>query len=160
MPVFEAKMAKIIFRFSLARGLYIFQLDNCNTWFVRMKIGKSFITRTTGCYTQGEAVIKACRMQYEYELKAESKAYLLNKLSFAVVANKVVEKLQQTLEVQIKKSKQRDYLALIVKYHIPFLVKFLSQASMVSILINLTSGVKSKWVKLLRNRQYLTIIPL
>lgn len=85
-----------------------------------MKIGKSFVTRTTGCYTQGEAVIKACRLQYEFELKAESKAYLLDKLSFAVVANKVVEKLQQTLEAQIKKSKQRDYLALIVKYHIPF----------------------------------------
>lgn len=112
-------MAKVTARHAISDNLAVFLQDNCKNWYARFKVQSTYYTKTTRQKDLAKAITKAHRILFEYEIRAETNT-LFNVKKFSLVAQKVIEQMQQDNVRGEGKSAFTDYIAALKNYHIPF----------------------------------------
>lgn len=112
-------MSKVVERHELKSGLHLYRQANSRVWLVRIKVGRSWISRTTK-----QTELEAAR-QAAYELNAEMQVMHkhgvpVQSRTFKQVALLAVQRMDETPVGAKGRSSFIDYKQILSRYHIPF----------------------------------------
>ncbi len=85
-----------------------------------MKINNTYLSRTTKTSCEKEATEKAFRLLFEYEIRIETNLMVVDNKRFGYIAQRVILRLQDSIEKGTGKVIYQDYINALKKYHIPF----------------------------------------
>ena len=112
-------MSKLVNRVELKSGLYLYLQANSKVWLARIKVGRSWVSRTTK-----QTELEAAR-QAAYELNAEVQVMHkhgvpVQSRTFKQVALLAIQRMDETPEGSKGRSSFIDYKQILSRYHIPF----------------------------------------
>jgi integrase len=113
-------MSKLLEKHQLTPNLIVYKQDNCHNWIARLKINKAYFSRSTKTRDLQQAMAKAHRLYFEFEVRFETNTFIVDNKKFAFVADKVIQQMQQAVAAGTGKMIYEDYAGALRKYHIPF----------------------------------------
>lgn len=113
-------MSKLLEKHQLTPNLFVYKQDNCLNWMARLKLNKAYITRSTKTKELEQAIAKAHRLYFEFEIRFETNIFVAENKKFTFVADKVIQQMHQALAAGTGKMIYEDYVGALRKYHIPF----------------------------------------
>jgi integrase len=113
-------MSKILEKHQLTPSLSIYKQSNCHNWIARLKLNQTYFSRSTQTRDLQQAMAKAHRLYFEFEVRIETNTFVTDNKKFSFVADKVIQQMQQALAAGTGKMIYDDYIGALRKYHIPF----------------------------------------
>lgn len=118
-------MSKILEKQQLTPTLHIYKQSNCHNWIARLNINKIHFSRSTKTRDLSQAIAKAHRLYFEFEIRMETNTFIAENKKFSYVTEKVITQMRQALARGDGKVIYDDYIGALRKYYIPFFGKTL-----------------------------------